>query len=215
MLKSSLLLIFTFIISIGLIGCQSTSSNVETQNSPDEKAIQNEKMALADGDYKKTKNNISQEAITKQEGAKKQKETSGQEKNGAFTYKTYSNPKAGFSVEYPATFFRSPAPTYNDGREFYNEDCTIIASGIYIKVKDKKAIAAYYNRALEHVTSSIAYKRLGHDWYVISYKEGSNTVYQKAIINKGTISTLKITYPSSKQKYYEPMINRISSTFKG
>ncbi|MFB5284952.1 hypothetical protein [Peribacillus sp. Hz7] len=68
---------------------------------------------------------------------------------------------------------------------------------------------------MEKIESSIVYKRLGSDWYVISYKDGSHMVYEKAIIGEDIISTVVITYPSSKQEYYGPMITRILRTFKG
>ncbi|MFP3126814.1 hypothetical protein OH784_29935 [Ectobacillus funiculus] len=151
----------------------------------------------------------------KQVEAKKQEETSRQEQMKSFSYNTYTNTRFGFSVEYPTTFTQGPEPTNNDGREFYNEDSTIIASGSHINVlEDNETIETYYNRALENISNSIAYKRLGSDWYVISYKDGSNTVYEKAIIGEDIISRVVITYPSSKQGYYESMVTRISSTFK-
>lgn len=218
-INSKLFIFLTFIISIGLIGCQA-ANKAASPNSTVEKAIENGKKAPADGDDHKSENNAlakdkdGNEAALKSTVVKKETKHKQEQKN-TFTYKTYTNTRFGFTFEYPVSFYRSPAPTNNDGREFYNDDCSITASGSNINVSGKReTIKTYYKRALEHGPSPIAYKRLGRDWYVISYKNGSDTVYEKAIIGEGIISTLKITYPSSKQKHYEPMINRVSGTFK-
>ena len=144
----------------------------------------------------------------------KVEETSDSKQTEAFTYHTYTNTRFGFSVQYPTSFIEGPAPTNNDGREFSNEESTIVASGSHINIiEDNETIEKYYNQALENVSGSVAYQRVGNDWYVLSYKSGSNTVYQKAMINDDCIFTLIITYPGSQQEKYDEMVTQIADTF--
>lgn len=134
--------------------------------------------------------------------------------NDHFVYKTYVNGRYGFSVQYPTVFTEGQAPTNDDGREFYNEESTIVAYGNLINIlAENETIETYYSQTLAELSNSVAYKRLGNNWYVVSYNRGSNTIYQKAIINNGVIFTLKITYPSSQQNNYDSMVSHISNTF--
>lgn len=290
-MKRALLLMPFFIhLLIGLIGCQQTIKNESAQNSTVEKAIENGKWVLADGDYAKSKSNFqlalaedkdnrevkdwlnlaeklemlathienkevekAEEAIadikkngrygavknqvedyestltalkssaekmddevTEQLEERNQSEALNPEPTGNFTYNTYTNPRFGFTVQYPSTFIQGPAPTNNDGRDFSNGEASILAYAGHINVlENNETIETYYNRALENAPGSISYKRLGSDWYVISYRAGTNTVYEKSIIGESIISTVIITYPSSKQDYYEPMVTYISKTLIG
>ena len=144
----------------------------------------------------------------------KVEETSDSKQTESFTYHTYTNTRFGFSVQYPTSFIEGPAPTNNDGREFSNEESTIVAFGSHINIiEDNETIEKYYNQALENVSGSVAYQRVGNDWYVLSYKSGSNTVYQKAMINDDCIFTLIITYPGSQQEKYDEMVTQIADTF--
>ena len=66
----------------------------------------------------------------------------------------------------------------------------MVAYGSHINIiEQNETIETYYNRALGDVSGPVAYKRLGNDWYAISYTSGSNIVYKKAIINDGVIFT--------------------------
>ena len=133
-----------------------------------------------------------------------------------FLYNAYKNDRYGFTVEDPTTFAKGEAPTNGDGRKFYNGESTILAYAGHINIiEDNETIETYYYRALENAPSPITFQRLESDWYVISYHDGGNIVYQKGIIGEDIISTLIITYPSSKQAYYDPMVNRVAKSFKG
>lgn len=321
-MKKQLFMVFVFvlIISVGMVGCQSAKTETTEDHSTVEKAIEKGKLALADGDYQKAKNNFDL-ALAEDKNSKEAKEwlalvkkiellslhlenkeinnaikviadikgdklykairsqmedfesklatlkssiekidneivalnqklkeaafdeviakgnalksepniteeqlatidsiiiEASTKKKNSIQYNTYTNTRYGFSIEYPTTFNMSPPPTNNDGREFTNGEATITAFGSHINViEDNETIETYYDRELESISSPISYQRLGNDWYVLSYQEGNNTVYQKAIIGETIISTLIIRYPSSRQEYYGPMITRISDTFKG
>ena len=190
-----------------------TLKNVLDNNSDFQEQIEKISKQLDEQKNDQSESKVSQQVPIKEIVIEKQ--PSSEQKN-TFSYKTYTNTRFGFSIQYPTTFTEGPAPTNNDGREFYNDDSSIVASGSHINtVEENETIETYYNRALEYAAGTVSYQRLGNDWFVISYKDGSNTVYEKSIIGDDIISTLVITYPSNKQNDYESMVTQISSTFKG
>lgn len=157
-----------------------------------------------------------QKAVANQQQKPSQASGPQQNQQGNFTYQTYTNSRFGFTVQYPTTFTAYPPPTNNDGREFSNEEATITAYGSHINVLgENETIETYYQRALADAPGPVTYKALGNDWYVVSYRAGTNTVYEKAIIGETIISKVIITYPSSKQAYYDSMVTHVSKTFKG
>lgn len=204
------------------------SLNQKLEEGAYDEVIENGNTLKADENITETQlavlNDMIEDAKAKQKQGEKekqseepnQKEPSTSEQTGNFTYNTYTNSRFGFTVQYPTTFIQGPLPTNNDGRDFSNGEANILAYAGHINVlEDNEIIETYYNRALEAAPGSISYKQLGNDWYVISYKVGNDTVYEKAIIGESIISTVIITYPSSKQNYYEPMVTQIAKTFKG
>jgi hypothetical protein len=128
-----------------------------------------------------------------------------------FKYKSFKNSRFGFTVQYPDSFTVGPQPTNNDGRQFDNGECEIVAYGSF--VLDGYTIQKEYDQAIVDSKVSIAYQKLGNNWFVISYKDVNNIVYQKAIIQDGVSYNLKITYPSSKQDKYGPMVTHIVNSF--
>ncbi|WP_409291332.1 hypothetical protein [Peribacillus sp. SCS-37] len=167
-------------------------------------------------------NSIVRNATAKKDAAGTKKPETPQEKapqeeyKGKFFYSPYTNSRFGFTVEVPATFTAGPAPDNNDGREFYSGDAVITAYGSHINIiEDNETIETYYNRALDNLTVPASYQKLGTDWYVVSYMDGSNIVYEKAVIGEDIISHLTITYPSRAKAFYDPMVTHVSKTFKG
>ena len=82
-----------------------------------------------------------------------QKPTEQKQKEN-LTYQTYTNTRFGFTVEYPTTFTVGPAPSNNDGREFYNEDFKMLAYGSHINIiEENETIETYYNYALGYASA--------------------------------------------------------------
>ena len=147
------------------------------------------------------------EAALEKEAVKEQEEV--------VEYTTYQNGRFGFSVDYPTSFTMAPPPSNDDGRKFYNEEFSLVASGSYIHtLEQNETIETYYQRALANAPAPVTLQRLSDNGYTISYIDGSNILYEKAIINDGVIFTLQMTYPSNKKKKYDGIVTRISNSFK-
>lgn len=140
-------------------------------------------------------------------------------------YESYVNERFGFSVEYPSSFEADYMPDNNDGIEVHDDSAVIIASGSHAGIteddstfiKDAESIKVFYDKALSDLEEegySISYKKLDDDWYVISYFDGTNNVYEKSIMDDDFIANLSIEYPADLQEDYGPMVERVSDTFK-
>lgn len=130
----------------------------------------------------------------------------------ATTYKSYTNPRFGFTVEYPTNFKIGPEPTNGDGREFSLGEAKIGAFAGHVEGWD---IQTELNWAIEEANDSpISYKQVGHNWFVVSYKDkNDHIVYRKSVIKDGISYDIEITYPISQQNKYETMVEHVVKTF--
>ncbi|WP_423800022.1 hypothetical protein [Neobacillus sp. SAB-20_R2A] len=126
-------------------------------------------------------------------------------------FKTYTNSRFGYSIQYPDTFQMGLEPTNNDGREFSDGICQITSSGAHA-VEDNP-LQTEKDWAIQEVNGTILYQKTGDNWFVLSYQEGSTTVYKKTMLNDGISFSIVITYPSDKQNTYGPIVSHIVSTF--
>lgn len=138
-----------------------------------------------------------------------------EEKSEIISYNTYTNDRFGFTVRYPNFFTPGNAPTNNDGREFSNGECSILAYGSNINIiEENETIQTYYDRALLDISGSISYQKVSDNWYVISYLSDGNITYQKGIITDESINTLIITYPASEKEKYDSIVSEVAKTFQ-
>ncbi|MEH6943134.1 hypothetical protein [Bacillus sp. JJ722] len=138
-----------------------------------------------------------------------------EEKSETISYNTYTNERFGFTVKYPNFFTPGKAPANNDGREFSNGECSILAYGSNINIiEENETIQTYYNRALLDISGTISYQKVSDNWYVVSYLSNGNITYQKGIITDESINTLIITYPSSEKEKYDTIVSEVAKTFQ-
>ncbi|KLU65149.1 hypothetical protein DEAC_c31160 [Desulfosporosinus acididurans] len=129
------------------------------------------------------------------------------------SFKTYTNARFGFSIEYPNTFITKQLPFNNDGIILQSPDdsAELTVSGINNVMNE--TVTSLYNQTLsEH--SNASYKQKGSDWFTISWLEGNQIAYQKSVVGSGSINTFLIKYPLSQKAAYNPIINRLNSSFK-
>jgi hypothetical protein len=130
------------------------------------------------------------------------------------TYKTYTNGRFDFSLQYPTGLTMAPPPTNGDGTNFYNEEMDIKAYGGHTNiVQQGETIETYYQQDINNIPGEIAYQKVTEDWYVLSYKENGNIIYKKFFFGDSVFNTLVITYPANTQDKYGPITTHISQTF--
>ena len=115
-------------------------------------------------------------------------------------YNKYCNDTFGFCVEYPADFGVEPAPSFDNGRVFYNDDgVKVDVSGEENIHEDtlKRNMEAWEDGLLSHESASIESSKAGKNWYVIEGHKmgegGMERVFIKAFVGKGSIQRLYIT----------------------
>ena len=132
---------------------------------------------------------------------------------------TYNNQRFFFSIEYPSNFLTmQPAPANGDGRVFVSKD----------KQVEMRAYAQY-NALFNSVEARLAediklfggrvtYKRLLDHSFVISGLKGNLIYYQKTLYHKlketDVFYTFTIEYTASARKTYDPIVERIASSFR-
>ena len=125
---------------------------------------------------------------------------------------TYCNERFGQCADIPPNFESDPPPENGDGLIYRD------ASGMSVTV------SAHYNiessslgderDELLKEKAPPAYQAAGRDWFVVSGNEGDKTYYIRAIVTPGVVATLWIEYPSGQKERYDPLISRISRSFK-
>ncbi|MGE3468638.1 MAG: hypothetical protein AB7J13_17100 [Pyrinomonadaceae bacterium] len=140
---------------------------------------------------------------------------------GQTRYKTYANARFDYQIKYPVDVLVPLSEAENgDGRVFESKDKTakMLVWGQYNALFDTLK-GAYENDLKERLTG-ITYKVLLKNGYVISGKRGNTIFYQKTILNgtdgdSGAIfCTFSIEYPRSAKAKFDPMVRRISKSFK-
>ncbi|HWL24239.1 MAG TPA: hypothetical protein VNR38_10915 [Ureibacillus sp.] len=129
-----------------------------------------------------------------------------------FNYNTYDNARFGFSVQYPDSFIAGPEPDNGDGRSFDNGEMEITAYAGFDVFED--SLQSNYQSAISDAVGPIAFQKTGDNWFAVSFFDANNNiVYHKAILKKGIISTVILTYPASQKEKYDALVSHVVNTF--
>jgi hypothetical protein len=132
-------------------------------------------------------------------------------------WKTYVNPRFGFSLEYPTELIGSREPENGAGREFHtkDEEFSILAHAHFLgAVDESESLESVWKEALKELGSTVTYKKKGKDWYVVSgVKPDGTEYYYKWWVKGKNWAELRITYPHAKNKKYDPWVERIAKRF--
>lgn len=144
--------------------------------------------------------------------------------NGAAaqSWATYLNPRYGFSIDYPPQFRAEPPPANGDGRDFAAADgAQFTVSGQLNNPGAKQRTVAQFETYLRSVSgasdySHVTYRFASADTLVLSGFRGDNVFYEKYIFSQGgqIISAFIMTYPKSAKALYDPIVTRMSNSFR-
>ncbi len=124
----------------------------------------------------------------------------------------YRNDRYGFWVEYPAECRADPPPANGDGRTFRDTkgfQCSI--SGIN-NVLAETVVGEMQSQRADF--EKITYEAKGRNWFVLSGYSGSEIVYRKTFVGKGSSNHLFISYPAARKAEYAAKVERIARSFK-
>lgn len=138
---------------------------------------------------------------------------------GQTKYRTYTNDRFAYSIEYPSNLLSIQAPPENnDGRTFRSKD-----GKVEMRVWGQhnalgRDLVQEYDESVKRCGSSktpmIFYER----YFVISCRVGDRIFYQRTMHRGDTgpevFFTFTIEYPSSQKKRFDAIVRRISRSFK-
>ena len=129
------------------------------------------------------------------------------------SYEVYYNDRFDFSIKYPDDFITETLPANGDGIVLKNLDgnAELTVSGINNLLGDT-AESCYDDFIKSH--EKISYKKQNDNWFVASWLEDDNILYQKEVVGTGSINTFIIKYPLNEQEYYDEVIISLLESFE-
>jgi hypothetical protein len=132
----------------------------------------------------------------------------------AVHYKTYSNPRFGFTVEHPATMTAQPPPEDGDGREWTTDGGRV-------------SLRAFGANNVDHLTPArqaaadgrgvhVSYRRIAGRVVTVSgtVHHGRTIVYERDVVGKGSIDSLVWRYPASQKARWDGPVTRTARTLR-
>jgi hypothetical protein len=126
-------------------------------------------------------------------------------------YSKHCNSRYGFCLSYPKELKMQPPPMNDDGRLFQGQDgFHMTAAGM-----NNSANARLQGELLDQKKEfdKITYQKAGTDWYALSGYKGSEVLYLKTYVGKGSLNHLYISYPASLKAKYDKIVDVISKSF--
>lgn len=130
---------------------------------------------------------------------------------------TYRNERFGTTIEYPDIFKPQPPPVDGDGLDFKTADGADLAVFASYNALNFD-LAGFKNFTAKNLAAGkvIIYQAQGSNWFVLSGTDGNGVFYERHMLSHGGQMTegLVISYPASLKQEYDPLISRISKSFR-
>lgn len=130
-------------------------------------------------------------------------------------WETYTNPRFGFSFEYPASFKLGREPGNHSGRYIDSKDGKfwIFAVSHFLMFSP---LDESWKMSLKAYGDTITYKYKTPTWFVIctNYKNQNLCYKFFASTETGTYSYIKVGYPKAMEKKYAPIAKRIFKSYQ-
>lgn len=131
-------------------------------------------------------------------------------------YKKYINPRFQFSIDYPSNYRVEETSANGDGAVILSDKAKITVYGInnVFNHNANHNAKSYYDFVTRDMNQEIKYKVIKDNWFVISWVEGNNIVYQKSVVGAGSINSFIFTYPKADASEYDKVVERLYESFK-
>lgn len=130
-------------------------------------------------------------------------------------YGIFKSDKFNYSLEYPNKNFKIVSET-NDGIDLESNDSKASINCYITKNTSNDTIKSMYEDNIDFIGIEIPYKKLGEDFYVLSYIKNGYIEYAKVIYNKknNTFIQLRFYYPEDYKEIMNPIIERMTKSLK-
>jgi hypothetical protein len=130
-------------------------------------------------------------------------------------YGIFKSDKFNYSLEYPNKNFKIVSET-NDGIDLESNDSKASINCYITKNTSNDTIKSMYEDNMDFIGIEIPYKKLGEDFYVLSYIKNGYIEYAKVIYNKknNTFIQLRFYYLEDYKEIMNPIIERMTKSLK-
>ena len=130
-------------------------------------------------------------------------------------YGIFKSDKFNYSLEYPNKNFKITSKR-DDGIDLESNDSKASINCYITKNTSNDTIKSMYEENIDYIGREIPYKKLGKDFYVLSYIKNEYIEYAKVIYNKknNTFIQLRFYYPEDYKEIMNPIIERMTESLK-
>ena len=130
-------------------------------------------------------------------------------------YGIFKSNKFNYSLEYPNKNFKITSKR-DDGIDLESNDSKASINCYITKNTSNDTIKSMYEENIDYIGREIPYKKLGKDFYVLSYIKNEYIEYAKVIYNKknNTFIQLRFYYPEDYKEIMNPIIERMTKSLK-
>lgn len=142
------------------------------------------------------------------------KSSENNDENNNITYKTYTNKRFLYSIDYPSKLMRGNGGEDGSGMEFKNDDVMVTLGVSGINNATFETAEQNYNEMLNHLKVQPSYKHLESNSYTLSWDENGMISYRYFVdgnIHNGSFNDFTFKYPA---KYYDQVVVKIRNSFK-
>ncbi|GIM29270.1 hypothetical protein CPJCM30710_19360 [Clostridium polyendosporum] len=132
--------------------------------------------------------------------------------NEEIVYNKYTNSRYGFSIDYPNNYKIEETSQNRDGAIISSDKAKLIVFGNNNVLN--YGVKSYYDFDTSQIKEKIKYKVIKDNWFIISWIEGDNIVYQKTVVGKGSANTFIFTYSKVDASKYDEAVKRLNESFK-
>lgn len=130
-------------------------------------------------------------------------------------YGIFKSNKFNYFLEYPNKNFKITSKR-DDGIDLESNDSKASINCYITKNTSNDTIKSMYEDNIDFIGIEIPYKKLGEDFYVLSYIKNGYIEYAKVIYNKknNTFIQLRFYYPEDYKEIMNPIIERMTKSLK-
>lgn len=128
-------------------------------------------------------------------------------------YTRYNNERFGYSIDFP-TFFVRRVSVNEDGMELISPDGAASLTMAAAKNDRSRTTKDFYNEAIASGSGALGYHILGGSWFVVTWENGDELVYEKMFVGNNTHDWFTFTFPKNQRHIYEPMVTAVEKSFR-
>jgi hypothetical protein len=134
-------------------------------------------------------------------------------------WRTYSNPRYGFSLQYPSDVFAvERTAEAGDGQLFVAKDgdARLLVGTLTNDTRFTPRSYQTYVAQNSYAGYRISYRRLGDTWFALSGEGNGKIFYEKAMFSCAgrLINSFAMIYPAHQRRVFDRIVERVEDSFR-